>query len=425
MKALRGRCLVGQSGGPTAVINSSLCGVIQEARRHREIEGIYGARHGAVGLLNEDLLDLAQEDPAEIDLLRSTPGAALGSCRHRLPGPGTAEGERQLRRILDVFAAHNVRYVFYAGGNDSMDTLSKVLAYAAAQGHELRGVGVPKTVDNDLPGTDHCPGYGSVAKHLAAIAMGVGLDMQAMRLSDPVVVMEIQGRHSGWMTASTALARRQEGDAPNLIYLPEVPWNRERFLTDVRACHSRYGWCFVSASTALRDEQGQPLSAPTGPFARDAFGHLQLGGVGTALCDLIKQELKLKARLVRLGPAERIAMHFGSLTDRDEAFALGAFAVRAALEGESGKMVSLERVSNAPYRCDPALVDLSVVANAEKLVPREWINAAGNNVTEELLAYARPLIQGEVPTPLEGGLPRYARLRGVGVEKRLGEWAAG
>jgi 6-phosphofructokinase 1 len=422
MKVLRGKLLVGQSGGPTAVINSSLCGVIQEALGQRAIEGIYGARHGVVGILNEDLADLSQEDPAEVDLLRSTPGAALGSCRYKLAPEDTPEGKAHRQRLLDVLAAQEVRYLLYAGGNDSMDTLNKILACAARQGYELRGIGVPKTVDNDLPGTDHCPSYGSVAKHLAAIAMGVGLDMQAVRLSDPVVVMEIQGRHSGWMTASTALARRREGDAPHLLYLPEIPWNRGRFLEEVRGCHARYGCCFISAATALRDEEGQALSAPTGPFARDAFGHLQLGGVGSLLSDLIKQELELKARLVRLGPAERIAMHFGSLTDRDEAFALGEFAVRSALAGESGKMAGLERVSDSPYRCDPTLVGLDVVANAEKLLPREWINDAGNDVTEDFLRYARPLIQGEVPTPIEGGLPRYARLRGVSVPKKLPPW---
>jgi 6-phosphofructokinase 1 len=201
-----------------------------------------------------------------------------------------------------------------------------------------------------------------------------------------------------------------------------VPFSRTRFLEDVRACHARYGWSYIVASTALKDESGEHVSRPTGKFATDAFGHLQLTGVGSVLQDLIKNELGLKARLVRLGPAERVAMHFGSLTDRDEAFALGTHAVRAALEGESGKMVSLERVSNVPYRCDLGLVDLGVVANAEKLIPRDWINADGNGVTEAFFDYARPLIQGEVPTPIEGGLPRYARLHGVPVEKKLSDW---
>jgi len=419
---MRGNCVLGQSGGPTAVINASLCGLLQEAGRRGAFDRIYGARHGVVGLLNEDLADLRREEPAEIELLRSTPGAALGSCRYKLPAADTEEGKRHFTRLLEVFDAHDIHCLFYSGGNDSMDTLSRLLAYAAGQGYDLHGIGVPKTVDNDLPGTDHCPGYGSVAKHLAAIAMGVGLDMQSMRLSDPVVVMEVQGRFSGWMTASTALARRRAGDAPNLLCLPEVPWNRERFLEDVRRSHAKYGWCFVTVATATKDEEGRPLSAPTGPFAHDAFGHAQLGGVGSVLVELIKQELKLKARLVRLGPAERVAMHFGSLTDRDEAYALGVHALRAAVEGESGKMVGLERVSNHPYRCDLTLVDLSVVANAEKLIPREWITEAGNDVNEQFLEYARPLIQGEVPTPTEDGLPRYARLEGVAVEKKLGAW---
>ena len=292
---MRGNCLIGQSGGPTAVINASLCGIVEEAIRADAFLEILGARHGVVGLLNEDVIDLRQEDPAEIDLLRSTPGAAIGSCRHKLPAADTEEGKRTFTRLLEVLDAHDVHTFFYAGGNDSMDTTNRLLSYAARQGYELRGIGVPKTVDNDLPGIDHCPGYGSVAKHLAAIAMGVGLDMQSVRLTDPVVVMEIQGRFSGWMTAATALARRGEGDAPNLLCLPEAPWNRARFLEDVRRCHARYGWCFIAAATATRDESGQHLCAPTGPFTRDAFGHLQLGGVGTVLAELVKQELKLKA----------------------------------------------------------------------------------------------------------------------------------
>ncbi len=422
MSSLRGNCLVGQSGGPTAVINSSLCGIVQEAMHHRELEDIFGARHGVVGILNEDLADVRREDPAEIELLRNTPGAALGSCRYRLPHVSTDEGQRHFARILQVFAAHNIRYLFYAGGNDSMDTTKRILEYAASQGYELRGIGVPKTVDNDLPGIDHCPGYGSVAKHLAAITLGVGLDMQSMRLSDPVVVMEVQGRFSGWMTASTALARQDEGDAPNLLCLPEAAWNKQRFLDDVQRMYARYGWCFISVATATKDEEGNFLNAPTGPFARDPFGHIQLGGIGSVMVDMIKQELKLKARLVRLGPAERVAMHFGSLTDRDEAYALGVHAVRAALAGHTGKLVGLERTSNSPYHCDLALVDLGVVANAEKLIPRTWINEAGNDVNERFLEYARPLIQGEVVTPVENGLPRYARIKGVSVEKKLGPW---
>ena len=420
MNDLRGNCLMGQSGGPTAVINASICGVIQEALRHPEIEQIYGAQHGILGVLQEDLIDLRQEDPEEIELLKCTPAAALGSIRHRLPDPGDDPSEYE--RIFQVFAAHDIRYFFYAGGNDSMDTISKVSAYAAAQGFELRAIGIPKTVDNDLAGIDHCPGYGSVAKHLAAITMGVGLDMKSVHLTDPVVILEVMGRNAGWMTASTALARREEGDAPNLIYVPEAPWRREQFLDDVRRAHAKYGWCFIAVSVGTKDEAGEHLATQTGEFAKDVFGHVQLGGVGFFLENLVRGELGLKTRLIRMGPAERIAMHFGSLTDRDEAYDLGAFAVRSAREGVTAKMTSLARKSDDPYRCELTLADLEIVANEEKLIPRQWLNEAGNDVTPEFLEYARPLIQGEVATPIENGLPRYARLREVPVEKKLPAW---
>lgn len=416
----KGNCVIGQSGGPTAVINSSLCGIIQEAARHPEIGNIYGARHGILGILREDLIDLRQEDAEEIELLKCTPAAALGSIRHKLPSLG--EDTRECERVLEVFAAHDIRYFFYVGGNDSMDTVNKVSAYAASKGYPLHSIGVPKTVDNDLPGTDHCPGYGSVAKHIAAITMGVGLDMMSVHLTDPVVIMEVMGRNAGWMTASTALARRQEGDAPNLIYVPEAPWNRERFLDDVRRTCDRWGWCFIAVSVGVKNEDGEFLAAQRGRFARDAFGHVQLGGAGSFLENLVREELALKTRLVRMGPAERIAMHFASLTDRDEAYQLGVHAVQAALAGETAKMASLRRVSDSPYRCELTLSDLDAVANEEKKIPRQWLNEAGNDVTKDFLDYARPLIQGEVPTPIVEGLPRYARLREVEVERRLKAW---
>jgi 6-phosphofructokinase 1 len=249
--------------------------------------------------------------------------------------------------------------------------------------------------------------------------MGVGLDMQAVHLTDPVIVMEVMGRNAGWMTASSALARRADGDAPNLIYVPEAPWDRARFLDDVKRTHAKHGWCFIAASVGTKDESGEYLATQQGDFGTDAFGHVQLGGVGLFLESLVRGELGLKTRFVRLGPAERIAMHFASLTDRDEAYQLGAFAVRSAVEGHTARMVSLERTSNEPYRCDLTYADLEVVANEEKLIPRQWLNEAGNDVTQDFLDYARPLIRGEVPTPIENGLPRYARLKEVPVGRKL------
>ena len=351
---------------------------------------------------------------------------ACGGARLHPPqaaGPGQDASEYE--RVFQVFEAHNIRYFLYAGGNDSMDTISKISTYAARVGYELRAIGIPKTVDNDLAGIDHCPGYGSVAKHIAAIAMGVGLDMQSVHLTDPVVVMEVMGRNAGWMAASSALARRREGDAPNLIYVPEAPWDRKRFLGDVRRAHATHGWCFIAVSVGAKDESGEYLATQQGEFATDAFGHIQLGGVGLFLEGLVRGELGLKTRLVRMGPAERVAMHFASLTDRDEAYDLGAFAVQSAINGVTARMVSLQRKSDDPYRCELTLADLEVVANEEKAIPREWLNDAGNDVTQEFLEYARPLIQGEVPTPMESGLPRYARLRGAAVGKRLPECKTG
>jgi 6-phosphofructokinase 1 len=423
MATLHGNCLMGQSGGPTAVINASICGVIQEALRHSEIEGIYGAQHGILGVLQEDLVDLRQEDAEEVEALKWTPAAALGTIRHKLADPEQDSSEYE--RIFQVFEAHNIRYFFYAGGNDSMDTINKVTAHAAGVGYDLHAIGIPKTVDNDLAGVDHCPGYGSVAKHIAAITLGVGLDMQSVHLTDPVIIMEVMGRNAGWMTASSALARRFEGDAPNLVYVPEAPWNRERFLDDVRRSHAEYGWCFVAVSVGAKDESGEYLATQKGEFASDAFGHVQLGGVGPFLESLVRGELGLKTRLVRMGPAERVAMHFASLTDRDEAYQLGVFAVQSAIEGVTAKMVSLERNSSDPYHCDLTLTNLDIVANEEKLIPRGWLNEAGNDVTQDFLDYARPLIQGEVPTPVENGLPRYARLREVEVGKKLEAWRQG
>ena len=420
MPTLRGNCLMGQSGGPTAVINASICGVIQEAMKHSEIEGIYGAQHGILGVLEENLMDLGQEDPQEIELLKSTPAAALGSIRHKLPSP--EEGPSEYERIFQVFEAQNIRYFFYAGGNDSMDTINKLSAYAAKVGYELRAIGIPKTVDNDLAGIDHCPGYGSVAKHIAAITMGVGLDMQSVHLPDPENIWVVWGRTAGGWPAPPARARRCAGAAPNLVYVPEAPWDRARFLDDVKRTHAEHGWCFIAVSVGTKDESGEYLATQKGDFATDAFGHVQLGGVGLFLESLVRGELGLKTRLVRLGPAERVAMHFASLTDRDEAYQLGAFAVRSAIEGVTAKMASLERTSNDPYRCDLTYTDLDVVANEEKLIPREWLNEAGNDVTQEFLDYARPLLQGEVPTPIENGLPRYARLSEVPVGKKLPAW---
>lgn len=406
MSALKGRLLVAQSGGPTAVINSSICGVVQEALRHECITGVYGALHGIEGVLSEEIVDLGAEDPAEIELLKKTPSAALFSCRHKVT-------EEEYDRILEVLEAHEVRYFLYAGGNDSMDTCAKVARLAVERGYELRAVGIPKTIDNDLAFTDHCPGYGSVARWLAVSVRDAGLDTEAIYTSDRIKIVETMGRNAGWITASTALAKESldSDEAPHLIYLPEVPWSEERFLADVERVYSRLGRVFITVCEGLRDVRGEYLTASSRSIDTDSFGHRQLGGVAAFLCDLIAEKLKIKARFDKPGTIQRVSGLCQSPQDVEEAYEVGRRAVELAVAGESGKMVTIERTSDEPYRWTTGTVELERVANAEHKVPREYINEAGNGVTEAFLRYARPLIGGP--------LHRYARLRLVRVPRKV------
>ncbi|OGF99173.1 MAG: 6-phosphofructokinase [Candidatus Glassbacteria bacterium RIFCSPLOWO2_12_FULL_58_11] len=409
MSDLKGNCLVAQSGGPTAVINASVCGVIQEALAHREIEGIYGAYNGILGVLKEELLDLRAEDPEAVEMLKSTPSAALGSCRHKLKN--LAESRRDYERVLEVFKAHNIRYFFYIGGNDSMDTAAKLKDLSAQLGYEMAVMGVPKTIDNDLAFTDHCPGYGSVAKYIAVSAMEAGRDTESLYTFDTCAVLETMGRNAGWITAAAALARRYEEDAPHLVYVPEVSFSREKFIEDVRAVHAKYGRCFIAASEGMRWDNGRYVTEDHSALAKDSFGHAQLGGVAQVLKHIIEKELGLKTRWMMQGLTQRNAMHFASRTDRDEAWLCGAEAVRQAVSGVSGFMVTLERAPHGPYRVQTGLAKLEDVANGEKKLPREWMNEQGNFPTAEFLDYARPLIEGEVELPMAGGLPMFMRFR--------------
>src|SRR5262245_60274281 len=309
---LEGSAVVAQSGGPTTVINASACGVIQECFGQPAVAGVYGANNGILGIVQEDLFDLRAESPETIEGLRSTPAAAVGSCRYKLGDLRADRGKYQ--RILDVFRAHGVRYFFYVGGNDSMDTADKVNRLAAEQGYELRVMGVPKTIDNDLPCTDHCPGYGSAAKYLAASVMEAGRDTEAMYTFDPVTVVEAMGRNTGWIAAAAGLARRDPDDAPHLIYVPEVPFQVDRFLADVRQVHRRLGRCFVVVSEGVVDERGEYVAAQAGQFASDAFGHRQLGGVAGLLQGLVEREIGIKCRYNKPGTFQRNAMHFASKT---------------------------------------------------------------------------------------------------------------
>jgi len=415
---LKGKAVVAQSGGPTAVINASAAGVIQTAFEHRDVfTGVYGALNGILGVLQEELFDLGREDPAEIDRLRRSPSAALGSCRHKLKDLQADRADYE--RILEVFKAHDIRYFFYIGGNDSMDTAAKLSQLARQIDYEMVAIGVPKTIDNDLAFTDHCPGYGSVAKYSATSVMEAGRDTEALYTHDTCTVHEVMGRNAGWIAASTGLARRTPQDAPHIILLPEVPLVIEKFIADVRACLKEFKRCFIACGEGVKTPDGKYLAEAGGAFGQDSFGHKQLGGAADAVRAIIENEVGVKARTNRAGTAQRNAMHFASKTDVDEAYMVGRAAVTAALEGVNGKMITLQRQPGAEYRCTTGLVELEKVANGEKPVPAEFIDADGRGVTEAFLDYARPLILGEAPIEIGAdGLPVYARLKKILVEKK-------
>lgn len=399
-----GKAVFAQSGGPTAVINSSICGAIEEARKHKEIVAMYGSIHGILGVLHENMIDLNRESPRTISLLRQTPSSSLGSSRYKLK-------EEDYDRILKVLAAHDIRYFFIAGGNDSMDTANRVFKMAREKGYELSVMGLPKTVDNDLPITDHCPGYGSVARWLALSVRDAGLDTEAIYTSDTIKVVETMGRNAGWITAATALARQRPNDAPHIILLPEIPFSRDKFLSDVERVYRKLGYALITCCEGLRDENGDYLTASQRSLDTDRFGHRQLGGVGETLCGIIADGLKIKARADKPGTIQRVSALLASPVDVEEAYATGAQAVKHAVEGESGWMVTLEREPGAEYACKTGIVSLEEVANREKKVPREFINAEGTGVTGAFLEYVTPLIGGP--------LPEYARLEKHFVKKRL------
>ena len=396
--------VVAQSGGPTAVINSSICGIIDEARNKREVGGIYGAVNGILGVLNEQLVDLRKEDPQSIQNLRKTPSAALGSCRYKL-------SEADYSRVMEVFAAHNIGYFLYAGGNDSMDTAHKVAQLAAKKNYGLQVIGVPKTIDNDLMITDHCPGYGSVARFNAIATRDSGLDTEAIYTSDTVKIIETMGRDTGWITASTALGKDGEDSAPHLIYLPERPFVQEAFLDDVKAVYDRLSRVVICVCEGLRDEKGEFLKASTNQIDTDKFGHAQLGGVGDYLVNLISAKLKIKARFDKPGTIQRVSMTCASQIDLNEAYLVGQTAMSKAAEGETDKMVTLVRRKNDPYESQAGLVELDKVALKTKKVPETFINEESNFVTDAFLEYAKPLT-GEP-------LPEYAHLKKELLKKQL------
>jgi 6-phosphofructokinase 1 len=419
MSDLNGNLLVAQSGGPTAVINASVAGVFQQARQHPFIQGIYGGLNGILGILNEQLLDLNRETPATIQDLKHTPAAALGTCRYKIDFKRKPErAAREMERLFQVFQAHNIRYFFYVGGNDSQDTAHKIHLEALRRSFDMRVIGVPKTIDNDLPHTDHCPGFGSVAKYNACTVMEISADVSSMATDDGACcIIEVMGRSAGWIAASAVLARRQPGDPPHIILLPEIPFHEESFLARVKQVVAQSGFCIVVAGEGLKNPDGSEFSADATRL--DAFGHPVLSGAAERLGELVFGKLRTKTRTVKLGYAQRCAAHYASATDAAEAAACGEAAVRAAAEGRSGYMVKILRGSGPDYCSTTGLQPLGDIANVENLVPRDWISEDGFTPNEKFIRYARPLIQGEVPVPTEGGLPKFAVLQKHRVPQKL------
>ena len=410
---LIGSAIFGQSGGPTSVINSSAYGVIRTALDAEEITNVYGAENGIIGVLNDRLFDMSKEDADELLLLCNTPSSELGSCRYKVGDPEVDDTD--FKKILKIFKKYNVRYFFYNGGNDSMDTCNKIYRYLKKVGYECRVIGVPKTIDNDLAGTDHCPGYGSAAKYIATSCMEVSKDNKVYT-TDNITVMEIMGRHAGWLTAASVLASAK-GEGPDLIYLPETDFDLDQFFDDVQKVHEKKGDVFVAVSEGIHYDNGR-FVAEVQTSTTDGFGHAQLGGVANYLGGLLRARTGIKTRAIELSLLQRSAAHMASKTDVEEAIEAGKFAVKSALAGKTGKMVAFERdPDSAGYKCNMILEPLSEAANTEKKVPREWINKKGNFVNKEFLDYALPLIQGEPVRYFEDSLPRYAKLKKVLAEK--------
>ena len=409
MSQLKGACIIGQSGGPTSVINASAYGVIRTALDNPDITAVYGAAHGIKGVLNDQLYDMGQEDAKELELLLNTPSSELGSCRYKIADPDVDDTD--YKRILEIFKKYDVRYFFYNGGNDSMETCNKISKYMQKVDYECRIMGVPKTIDNDLFGTDHCPGFASAAKYIATSCVEVYKDARVYD-TGMVTIIEIMGRHAGWLAASAALAG-VVGCAPDLVYLPEVDFDMEQFLKDVTEIYNREGNCIVAVSEGIHYADGSFVSEAK-TSATDGFGHAQLGGLAALLANIVKEKTGAKVRGIELSLLQRCGAHLASQRDIEESFLAGKTAVEAAVSGETDKMVGFECTrENGQYTCKTKLFDLSSVANFEKKVPLEWINEAGNGVTQGFIDYALPLIQGENHRVLENGLPRFAKLKKV------------
>ena len=405
-----------QSGGVTAVINASACGVIETARRHKNRIGrVYAGRNGIIGALTEDLIDTGRESASAIAALRHTPAGAFGSCRYKLKG--LDENRAQYQRLIDVFRAHDIGYFFYNGGGDSADTCLKVSQLSETLGYPIQAIHVPKTVDNDLPITDCCPGFGSVAKYVAVSVREASFDVATMaKTSTKVFVLEVMGRHAGWIAAAGALAADAKTDLPIMILFPEIAFDKAKFLARVDSTVKKYGYCSVVVSEGVKGTDGKFLSDQG---LRDAFGHAQLGGVAPVVANMVREALNLKFHWGVADYLQRAARHIASGTDVAQAYAVGKAAVELALKGRNAVMPTIVRKSQKPYKWTIGLAELKDVANKEKFMPRDFISEDGFQITQKCRDYLAPLIRGEDFPPFKDGLPSYVTLRNVAVAKKL------
>jgi 6-phosphofructokinase 1 len=414
MKNLVGAALLGQSGGPTSVINSSAAGVFTEALKHENITAVYGAVHGIKGVLNEEFYDIGQEDLEELMRLKNTPSSSIGSVRYKLKDPRKDPSEYE--RLLEVFKKYNIRYFFYNGGNDSMDTCNKISKFFKKSGYDCNVMGVPKTIDNDLSVTDHCPGYGSAAKYVATTFMELYHDATVYDTKQ-VTIVEVMGRNAGWLTAAAALAS-YKGQGPDLIYLPELPFDFDQFFHQVQKTLTEKSKVIVAVSEGIKTKEGKYIPEMFQELKKDAFGHAQLGGTAQVLAEEIGKRINVKVRAIEFSLIQRSAAHLASKVDVEEALNAGKKAVQAAVRGTTDRMVGFKRVSSNPYKIKYALIPLKHVANTEKKVPLEWILADGAGLTQAYIDYALPLIQGDSKAKLVDGLPHFAKLKKVRVAKK-------
>jgi 6-phosphofructokinase 1 len=419
-KITRRNAFYAQSGGVTAVINASACGVIETARKHKDRIGkVYAGRNGILGALNEELIDTSKDSAASIAALRHTPAGAFGSARYKLKS--LEQNRAEYERLIEVFKAHDIGYFFYNGGGDSADTCLKVSQLSSAMGYPLQAIHVPKTVDNDLPITDCSPGFGSVAKYVATSIREAGFDVESMaKTSTKVFVLEVMGRHAGWITAACGLASEAPGEAPHILLFPEIPFDQDRFIARVDETVKRAGYCVIGVSEGLHNPDGTFLSDAG---LRDAFGHAQLGGVAPVIANLVRDKLNLKYHWAVADYLQRAARHIASKTDVAQAYAVGKAAVELALKGHNAVMPAIVRKSSKPYKWSIGMAELAKVANVEKKMPRDFITADGFHITAKCREYLAPLIQGEDYPPFRGGLPRYVRLKNVAVPKKLPAWS--